>query len=229
MYGELGLFIDGTWRKNGGGNPAMVNLLCTYLFPPRQRKHLYDIRHRDPARLEQAWTLENLPGPSLADKDLYLLTSHGTFSAGEGFAYILQAEKRATVVGEVTASTFQSTYSLKDPGAQAGTNYYRLQQVDKDGHSSWSTISTVKLAASAGEISLYPNPVRGKTFFLKTPSTDAVILKIYTLSGQQLLISSLKGQTQYTVQLPVSLVSNTYLLVQVITNGRTQAFTVLEQ
>ena len=34
---------------------------------------------------------------------MYVLTSHGTFSAGENFAYVLQAAKRATVVGEVTA------------------------------------------------------------------------------------------------------------------------------
>jgi len=56
-----------------------------------------------------------------------------------------------------------------------------------------------------------------------------MIVKIYTPGGQLLLINPLKGQFQYTVQLPASVLANSYILVQVIGNGRTQTFTVLEQ
>jgi len=38
-----------------------------------------------------------------------------------------------TLVGEVKAGAFQSTYSMDDPKAQTRDNYYRLQQVDRDG------------------------------------------------------------------------------------------------
>jgi len=55
-----------------------------------------------------------LPGPSLADKDLYILTSHDTFSAPEAFAYDMQALGRAKIVGEVTG------------GGAHGTKPYRL-------------------------------------------------------------------------------------------------------
>ena len=134
------------------------------------------------------------------------------------------------LVGEVTVHTFQSAYTLNDAQAAPGINYYRLQQVDKDGHSAWSAVSSIKLDVSADiQTGVFPNPIKGHTFSLRTASTDAVILKVFTVSGQQLLLSSLKGQTQYTVQMPVSLVSNTYIIVQVLGNGRTQTFTVLAQ
>jgi len=38
-----------------------------------------------------------------------------------------------TLVGEVKAGAFQSTYSIDDPKAQTRDNYYRLQQVDRVG------------------------------------------------------------------------------------------------
>ncbi len=44
-----------------------------------------------------------MPGPRFAGKDVYVLTGRFTGSAAESFAYALQAEKRATLVGEQTA------------------------------------------------------------------------------------------------------------------------------
>jgi hypothetical protein len=132
-------------------------------------------------------------------------------------------------ISEIAASPYSSSYSIKDTKAQAGNNYYRLQMVDKEGNIAWSPVSVIQLQAVMGEISLFPNPIRGHLFSLKTPCTDAVLVKIYTLGGQLLLLRPLTGQTQYTVQLPASLTANTCLLVQVIGNGRTQTFTVLTQ
>jgi len=132
-------------------------------------------------------------------------------------------------IGEIISNPLTAAYSIKDAQTQPGDNYYRLQVVDKDGYIAYSSVNIVNLGSAAGEISLYPNPVKGHTFFLRTPSTDAIIVKAYTPGGQLLLIAPLKGQTQYTVQLPSSLTANSYVLVQVIGNGRTQTFTVLEQ
>jgi hypothetical protein len=92
------LIID--LRHNRGGTPAMVALLSTYLFD--RRVHLNDLYFRPEDRTEQWWTLPYVPGKRYSGKDVYVLTSKTTFSAGEEFAYNLKALKRATLVGEVT-------------------------------------------------------------------------------------------------------------------------------
>ncbi len=86
-------------HDNHGGDPALVAFLESYLFA--SRTHLDDFWDRRSGRT-QTWTLEHVPGKRLPSIPVYILTSHGTFSAGEAFAYELQALKRATVVGEAT-------------------------------------------------------------------------------------------------------------------------------
>lgn len=93
------LIID--LRHNGGGDPSMVALLCTYLFPP-EPVHLNDLYFRPDDSTRQWWTFPFVPGTRYVDKPVYVLTSGRTFSAGEEFAYNLQAQKRATIVGETT-------------------------------------------------------------------------------------------------------------------------------
>ena len=93
------LIID--LRQNGGGDPAMVALLCTYLFGP-EPIHLNSLYDRPSDKTHQWWTLPYVPGHRYLDKDVYVLTSHNTFSAAEEFTYNLKTLKRATVVGETT-------------------------------------------------------------------------------------------------------------------------------
>ena len=93
------LIID--LRENHGGDPATVALLCSYLFD--QRTHLNDIWHRDGARTDEAWTSDRIAGPRYgAQREVIVLTSHETFSAGEDLAYALKTLHRATLVGEPT-------------------------------------------------------------------------------------------------------------------------------
>ncbi len=94
------LIID--LRYNGGGVPGLAQLISTYLFNARP-VHLQSIYWRDGNRTEQLWTLPYVPGRRYVDKPVYVLMSKRTLSAPESFAYNLQALKRATVVGEVSA------------------------------------------------------------------------------------------------------------------------------
>jgi len=88
-------------RENHGGEPATVALLCSYLFD--QRTHLNDIWHRKDNRTDEAWTSDKLAGPRYgAQREVIVLTSHETFSAGEDLAYALKNLHRATLVGETT-------------------------------------------------------------------------------------------------------------------------------
>jgi C-terminal processing protease CtpA/Prc len=90
-------------RKNGGGSPGMVALLCSYLFDGSPR-HLNSLAWRKSGgeEVQQWWTLPYVPGKKFVGKDVYVLTSKRTFSAAEEFTYNLLTQKRAIIVGETT-------------------------------------------------------------------------------------------------------------------------------
>jgi retinol-binding protein 3 len=88
-------------RQNGGGDPAMVAVLCSYLFD-KDPVHLNDIYSRPENETRQFWTLQYLPGKRYTDKPVYVLTSKRTFSGAEEFTYNLKNLKRATIIGETT-------------------------------------------------------------------------------------------------------------------------------
>lgn len=93
------LIID--LRDNSGGDVAASTLLASYLFD--ERTHLNDFHYREGNRIEQRWTSDVVPGLRYGrKKDVYILTSKDTFSAGEDFTYALKNLKRATVIGETT-------------------------------------------------------------------------------------------------------------------------------
>ena len=87
-------------RQNGGGAPAMVAFLASYLFDskPVQLNTMYSRGAPKPSEL---WTRAEVPGRRYGPgKSVYVLISKQSFSAAEGFTYHLQALRRITVVGE---------------------------------------------------------------------------------------------------------------------------------
>jgi hypothetical protein len=93
------LIIDA--RGCRGGDPAMLALLCSYLFD--EPVHLDTLVERAGGRSTQTWTLPYVPGPRFGGtRPVYVLTAGATFSGGEALAYDLQQHGRATVVGERT-------------------------------------------------------------------------------------------------------------------------------
>lgn len=94
------LIID--LRQNGGGDPEMIPLICSYLFGERAVR-LSDIYYRQTNKTFEYWTKPNVPGKKYGDaKPLFILTSGYTFSGAEAFAYDLKNLKRAIVIGETT-------------------------------------------------------------------------------------------------------------------------------
>ena len=87
-------------RNNGGGQPAMVTMIASFLFD--RPTHLIDIYNRKEDTTTQNWTLSYLPGPRLTKQPVFVLTSKRTFSGAEEFAFDLKNQKRATIVGETT-------------------------------------------------------------------------------------------------------------------------------
>jgi len=89
-------------RQNGGGDPEMVQLLCSYLFD--EPTHLNSLYWRATDETQEFWTLdeEALPGPRMPDTPVFVLTSRNTFSGAEEYAYNLKNLERATLIGETT-------------------------------------------------------------------------------------------------------------------------------
>ncbi len=87
-------------RNNGGGSPSMIQLLTSYLL--EQPTHLNSFYVRKTNSEEQFWTAAHVDGPRYLNKEVYVLTSGGTFSAAEEFTFNLKNLKRATIVGEKT-------------------------------------------------------------------------------------------------------------------------------
>ena len=86
-------------RDDGGGEPDMVKFICSYFF--KEKTHLNSFYDRHVAT-DQYWT-EPFPASLLfSSMPLYVLVNKHTYSAAEEFAYDLQSQHRATIVGEKT-------------------------------------------------------------------------------------------------------------------------------
>ena len=88
-------------RRNRGGHPGMVAMICAYLFD--EPTHVNDIYMRSDDLTVQYWTPHHVPGRRFGGgKPIWVVTSSATFSGGEELAYDLQQLGRATIVGETT-------------------------------------------------------------------------------------------------------------------------------
>jgi C-terminal processing protease CtpA/Prc len=93
------LIID--LRRNRGGSPNGVIFWTSYLFRDDET-HLNDIYDGASGVTRQFWSLAYLPGERYADRPVFVLTSDVTFSGGEELCYNLQAQGRATLIGQTT-------------------------------------------------------------------------------------------------------------------------------
>ena len=133
-----------------------------------------------------------------------------------------------TPLGTVIAGGYTTgDYHFTDANTPAGTLYYRISRIDKDGQSSYSGTSSVTITTTAPSIRLYPNPTTGRNFFVATPTIDGLVVNIYTMTGQLLTQIQLKGQTQYVLQLPAQAPAGSAVVVRAIGRNSSQTFTLL--
>lgn len=102
LKGSRALILD--MRGNGGGHPASVSYLVSYLVPVGKRIGINSIVWRKAGTTDltrRSFFSEPTP-VSFAGVPTYVLTSGNTFSGGEELAYDMQTLKLGTVVGEVT-------------------------------------------------------------------------------------------------------------------------------
>ncbi len=79
-------------------------------------------------------------------------------------------------------------YNYADVEAPKGTNYYRLNQLDKNGKSTLSEIVVIKEKAAFQVASIYPNPVQeSMTLSINSPATLKGKAVITDMTGKNLL------------------------------------------
>jgi hypothetical protein len=87
-------------RRNGGGEPTMVAAVCSYFMAANTLINRFYWRRSN--RWDEFRT-GRPSGPAYGTaKPVYVLTSDGTFSAAEEFAYDLQTQRRGEIVGDTT-------------------------------------------------------------------------------------------------------------------------------
>ena len=75
---------------------------------------------------------------------------------------------------------------MVDERASAGTNYYRLRQVDLDGSFEYSAVVAVDLAVAASAIVLSPNPASKSVVVSGLSDAGDQTVTVFNAVGQQL-------------------------------------------
>jgi hypothetical protein len=87
-------------RRNGGGDPLIVAAVCSYLMPPNTLVNKFYWRPQN--RWDEFRTKQVTGRYYGITRPVYVLTSDGTFSGAEEFAYDIQTQRRGEVVGDTT-------------------------------------------------------------------------------------------------------------------------------
>lgn len=132
-----------------------------------------------------------------------------------------------TTIGKVNAagsSAVQNSYNFMDDIAALKANkiYYRLQQQDKDGKSTYSNIVAVSISGGAIQFSILPNPARSYFTVITDGSADLAnaTVSIVNLSGKKVLTQKLGSGSQQ--QINISSLPKGLYMVNIVTNTGVQ-------
>ena len=117
----------------------------------------------------------------------------------------------ATVAGRGTTDRV-SSYRFVDTEAAAGTNYYRLEQVDYDGTRSDLGLREVRVTAPAAAATLSPNPAApGVSVRVARTEAAGTPVRVLDLAGRPVAEDVLDGSGRF--RLPTTLQAGMYVVV----------------
>ncbi|RRA99830.1 T9SS type A sorting domain-containing protein [Larkinella rosea] len=98
----------------------------------------------------------------------------------------------------------RQTYSFVDDQSHRMINYYRLQQVDKDGSKRYSKTISVQHDGSLPALTVYPNPSDGQSIGLQFNELDAKSLQLTDLNQRKIEFSMVEQTSGQVTLKPVS-------------------------
>jgi hypothetical protein len=110
-------------------------------------------------------------------------------------------------------------YTYTDNAPLAGTNFYRISQVDLDGKHTSSTIKDLYFSCGGDGVKVYPTLSNGTVYVSLPAGYEKATLSVFNILSQQLNLSSINngnGQRLRTIQLN-GMSAGTYFIR--ITNG----------
>lgn len=112
-------------------------------------------------------------------------------------------ESIGRLTGKGTTNAAQ-TYTFIDAQPLADLTYYRLKQVDSDGHFNYSTIISIQRGNDSMKESLlvYPNPTTALLYLQASNQQDVTDITIYTASGRRVHYQSGFSSSISVVSLP---------------------------
>jgi hypothetical protein len=101
-------------------------------------------------------------------------------------------------IGNVTANNIQTAinnYQLTDKQPLQGVNYYRINQVDKDGKHSYSSVIAIRYLIANNLITVLPNPFHDAfSVNINALKQSTAILTVVDLQGKTILAKSIELQ-----------------------------------
>lgn len=104
-----------------------------------------------------------------------------------------------------------------DPAPLAGSNYYRLKQIDLDGRVTIFPIRHLDFSGDAiKSLSVYPNPVQGNMLNVNVQGVGERKLTLYNQAGQKINEWNISGaDTFMQLNLPGQLAAGVYMITLV--------------
>jgi hypothetical protein len=114
---------------------------------------------------------------------------------GEGLTYVIQRsfdgetfDPIGTMEGQKDGQSIGS-YQFFDKGAQYGTNFYRLLQLDANGKESYSPVREILFEEYPFAVVASPNPAKEKLYVSIQEAKEPGIIKLIDVSGNERLVS----------------------------------------
>jgi hypothetical protein len=124
----------------------------------------------------------------------------------------LNFEEVGFVASKSTNSQSKVNYTFEDQPNFDQELFYRLKQVDLDGHYSYSPIVLIHTFNNETLPNVYPNPFTNRLFIESNTSKDAVQVTIYDAQGRKVFIKSFVSQGNFELILPLDWQAGIYFV-----------------